>query len=183
MIPVLFRSATADSLIECPENMQITKHFKLYELANTSGKKDEEQYIISSNSILFMNMIEDFRELYAKPIAPTSCFRQKDFNASVGGDPRSAHLQACALDFVDKYSVNYFNVVSYWLQVCRNAYNTGSVNIYKEGNYYRYHLESFSDKFYGYEESHIRCYVSQDMTKKLKERFTPLGYEVTYNGK
>jgi uncharacterized protein YcbK (DUF882 family) len=47
----------------------------------------------------FMDLIEQLRVEYGKPMSVTSGFRCADHNASVGGEAHSAHLIGRAVDF------------------------------------------------------------------------------------
>lgn len=130
-----------------PENYQLRKNFKLTELANNQGNKNEAQFIIDANVDTFLDMLQEFRLWFAKPMTINSCYRQSAFNKKVGGDAKSAHLHACAVDWAMKghTEAQRTNVKNKWADICRAHNVIGSINFYKNG----YHLEAFSDKWYG----------------------------------
>ena len=80
-------------------SLRIVSHFTIDELANWSCKEDVK-FIITPESLTFMQRIEEFRRWYNKPIIVNSCYRSKSFNASLeGAINKSEHLSACALDW------------------------------------------------------------------------------------
>ena len=182
MIPVNYNSSSSSSLVQLPEGMLLTKHFTLKELSNTSGSKELAQYEISSESMAFNDMLEEFRLYYNHPIAPTSGYRQVEYNKQVGGAYNSLHLHACACDFVDQYKMDPAWMMSTWLRVLSRANSIGAVNLYDNGNYYRYHVEAFSDVFIGYAQSQVRIYTNEQDFGKYLDMYQPLGYSVVYYG-
>ena len=102
MIKTLYKSRTSSTAVELPPEMKLTKNFTLKELANNQGSPANPQYIISEYSVLFNSLFQIFRDRYGLPIDPTSGYRQPEYNKKVGGDSNSLHLQACAVDFIDK---------------------------------------------------------------------------------
>lgn len=135
---------------------QIRPHFALKELANNKGDATKPQFIIDEKVDLFLDMIEEFRKWFNKPMNISSMFRQESFNASVGGDKNSAHLHGCALDWwmPGHTSEQRRNVTAKWEQLCKKYKVVGSLNYYSSG----YHLEIYSDLWYGQEQFQIRDY-------------------------
>lgn len=182
MIKVLYKSRTSSASVELPPEMKLTKNFTLKELANNQGSPANPQYIISEYSVLFNSLFQIFRDRYGLPIDPTSGYRQPEYNKKVGGNSNSLHLQACAVDFIDKYKRTDFYMLSLWLGVLIDNNIIGAVNIYSNGDYYRYHVEAFSDTFLGYKKRRIRVYTNKDHYKRISDYYKPLSIEVTYNG-
>lgn len=62
--------------------------------------------ILNQDVICFINMLEEFRIWYNRPMPVSSGYRTKKFNALVGGDKESLHLPARAADILypDEYS-------------------------------------------------------------------------------
>lgn len=50
------------------------------------------------DNVVLFRMIDDARQLYGKPINPTSWCRCKDHNKKIGGSPTSSHLMGDAID-------------------------------------------------------------------------------------
>lgn len=183
MIPVEYEGASSAFLTDLPEDMLLEKHFKLKELSNTSGDPELAQYVISDASRAFNNMLESFRLYYGQPIAPTSGYRQAEYNKKIGGATNSLHLYACACDFVDKYKKDRWWMISTWLRVLSEYESIGAVNLYDNGDgYYRYHVEAFSDSVLLYSASHVRIYNNSDDFEIANLLYKPLGYGVDYYG-
>jgi len=135
---------------------QIRKNFTLKELANNKGNPSQPQFIIDKNVDLFLDMLQEFRNWYAKSMTINSCYRQAAYNKSVGGDSKSAHLHACAVDWAIKGHTQSqrTNVRNKWAEICATHGVVGSINFYTQG----YHLEAFSDKWYGQKAFTVRDY-------------------------
>jgi Peptidase M15 len=54
-----------------------------------------------SNLKIFLDRINELREIYAKPMIVTSGYRPPEINAAVGGAPKSKHLDCLAIDVAD----------------------------------------------------------------------------------
>lgn len=182
MIRVLYQSRTSSCTEMLQGDFRLTKNFTLQELANNQGNSAYPKYIISNYSVIFNELLQLFRTRYGSPIEPTSGYRQPEYNKKVGGSSNSLHLQACAVDFVDKYKKSDYYMLSLWLGILIEKGMIGAINIYTIGNYYRYHIEAFSDVFLGYKKRRIRVYTNKDHYKRISELYEPLGIEVTYNG-
>lgn len=182
MIKTLFQSNTSMSVIDLSPDMKLTKNFTLRELANNEGAAANPQYLVSDYSLRFNTLLQIFRDRYGMPINPTSGYRQPAYNKKVGGSTNSLHLKACAADFVDKYKRTDFYMLSLWLGVLIDNDIIGAMNIYNNDDYYRYHIEAFSDIYLGYKKRRIRVYTNKDHYKRISDYYTPLGIEVTYNG-
>lgn len=182
MIRVLYQTRTSSCTEMLQGDFRLTKNFTLQELSNNQGNSAYPQYIISNYSVIFNELLQLFRTRYGSPIEPTSGYRQPEYNKKVGGDPNSLHLQACAVDFVDKYKKPDYYMLSLWLGILIEKELIGAVNIYNNGNYYRYHIEAFSDVFLSYKKRRIRVYTDRNHYKKILAFYEPLGIEVTYNG-
>ena len=179
---VKFISAAGSSIVQLPDTFPLTSNFKLKEMANNQGDPKEAQYIISERSTLFMKAFQRFRTIYNTPIDPTSGYRQPAFNAKVGGDPNSAHLGAEACDWIDKRRNDPFFIFGSWISILDQLQEIGAVNLYRDGSYYRYHMETGSAARFGYKKSRIRIYTNRADYEKYKAIYTPIGLEVTYNG-
>lgn len=131
----------------------LAAHFLLKELANNAGDPDQPQYEISAESLTFNCMLEEFRAWYGQPITINSGYRQQAYNNSIGGDSRSAHLHACAVDFRSSRPGDK-EVSQKWLQICNSHGVIGAVNYYTHG----YHLEAFSNLWYNNKYSVLREY-------------------------
>ena len=183
MITVQYKSGTSSELIQLPDNMKLTEHFRLVELANNLGDPKQAQFIISDNSRDVLDMFEIFRIKYGSPINPTSGHRQPDFNKKVGGSSNSLHLQSCAMDFVDKAKKDPLWMFSSFIAALNYTGMVGAINLYREGNYNRYHIEGRSDIYLGYTRPHIRIYTTKAQYNTVKSLYQDLGIMVDYHGK
>lgn len=130
---------------------QITKHFRLSEFVNTL---DGNRIAINERFFPFVNMLEEFRRWYGRPMVITSGYRTPIFNAKVGGDPRSLHLLALAADFrlpaeyqgYTRQRKNEFmnNIKNRWFYQCDIEGIPGSVVLYDN----IVHLDYRTDKRY-----------------------------------
>ena len=182
MLKVAYKTITSEYITTLPEDLSLTKNFTLSELANKAGNPAKAQYIISEYSMSFNDMFQKFRESYKAAIQPTSGYRQPEYNKQIGGDPTSLHLQACAVDFIDKNKKQDYWMLSTWLRIVRDAGTVGAANIYNNNGLYRYHFEAFSNVFKGYSASQIRVYTTKDHYAKLAAMYVPMGIEVKYYG-
>lgn len=180
---VVYNTATSSSIIEISQDTQLSRNFRLAELANTSGDKTLPMYKISPESQLFNAMLQTFRDRYGSPIDPTSGYRQTEYNKKVGGDANSLHLQACAVDWIDRQHKDPQYIMGMWLRILGECADIGAVNLYDNSGYYRYHFEGCSDTYLGYKQSRIRIYTTTKDYNYYGKIYRPLGYEVYYYGK
>ena len=137
------------------KSVPLAPHFKLSELANLKGKSNLPQWVDSPESRKFIFCLEEFRTWYNKPITVYSGYRQPAFNRQVGGDPNSAHLIGCAIDWHIKQTDSQREAVALmWRTVLEKNGIIGAINYYTGG----YHLEAFSDICYGNKTFKIRDY-------------------------
>ena len=140
---------------EVAKNAYLAPNFQLAEHANTMGDKSLPQWVDSPESRTFVTMLQEMRTWMEQPMAIYSCYRQPAFNARVGGDKRSAHLHACAADWHIKHTqTQREHVRDKWRQICERRGIIGAINFYTGG----YHLEAYSDKWYGNKGFVIRDY-------------------------
>lgn len=137
------------------KNVQLSPNFKLAELANNLGDPSLPQWIDSPESRIFVQMLQELRAWMEKPMVISSCYRQVAYNIKVGGDRRSAHLHACAADWHIKHTeVQRDHVRDKWKKICEAHNVIGAINYYSGG----YHLEAFSNKWYGNKSFVVRDY-------------------------
>ena len=136
-------------------NARLSPHFKLAELANNMGDSSIQQWVDTPESRLFVVMLEELRVWFDLPMVITSCYRQPAWNAHVGGNRRSAHLYATAADWHIKHTDRQReNVRRKWCDICAKHGVIGAINYYTTG----YHLEAFSDRYYGSKSFAVRDY-------------------------
>ena len=161
---VKFIMPAGETIADVAGSFPLSEHFKLSELANTSGDAALPMYEMSENALQFLQILERFRVRIDKPLDPVSCYRQPGFNAQVGGDKNSLHLHGCACDF-NKYKDRPDNfIIAQWLLALSDYDSIGAINIYAG----RYHVEAGSDKYLGYTRSQIRIYSSDADFSKYK---------------
>lgn len=113
---------------------RITDHFRLSEFANN---EDGGAVILNQDVIMFIQMLEEFRIWYNRPMNITSGYRTAAYNKSVGGVSNSYHRKGLAADF--RLPAAFFkhskarqeeflhNVKSKWYEICEKHGKTGSV--------------------------------------------------------
>ena len=84
--------------------MQLTPHFALSELANTTNKDYKELNLKRAEQNLgkrymLAGFAERVREIVGKPLIITSGYRCDSLNKAVGGSPTSQHKLGEAIDF------------------------------------------------------------------------------------
>lgn len=115
----------------------VTENFKLSEFANNL---DGGVMIVTPQVIEFIQMLQEFRNYYGRPMNITSGYRTKEFNAKVGGASNSYHLKALAIDFRLPSEYHGFpkarkeeflnNIKNKWYEVCKKHGHTGSIIYY-----------------------------------------------------
>lgn len=140
---------------EVAKTVYLAPNFRLAELANNLGDKSKPQWEDSPESRVFVVMLQELRTWMEKPMVISSCYRQPAWNARVGGDKRSAHLHACAADWhIAHTQTQRDHVSAKWRQICESHGVIGAINYYSGG----YHLEAYSDRWYGSKGFAIRDY-------------------------
>lgn len=140
---------------EVAKTVYLAPNFRLAELANNLGDKTKPQWEDSPESRVFVVMLQELRTWMEKPMVISSCYRQPAWNARVGGDKRSAHLHACAADWhIAHTQTQRDHVSAKWRQICESHGVIGAINYYTGG----YHLEAYSDRWYGSKGFAIRDY-------------------------
>ena len=137
------------------DTVKCTPHFTFEELGNNSSK-EAVTLVMDTRFFKFMECIEAFRTWYGKPMKCNSCYRTEEYNAKVGGDPKSAHLLGCAMDWgiSGLTDADYLKFSTKWEQICKEAGLIGAINYYTNG----LHLEAFSDICYGSKTFKVRNY-------------------------
>lgn len=59
----------------------------------------------------FIEKLQEFRDLFGKPLTITSAYRCSKHNAEVGGHPKSEHVEGVAADIVCTTSEDRFRMV------------------------------------------------------------------------
>lgn len=154
IVRILFKNGSAFKAT-VSKDVQLAKNFKLWELANNKGNAMLPQYEISNESMIFVDMLQEFRYWFGS-ISPTSGYRQEEFNRSVGGDACSAHLRGCAVDFKTTRTgaADRVEISDKWSEICSRFGVVGACNYYTHG----YHLEAFSNRWYGSNKFAVRDY-------------------------
>lgn len=137
---VLINLAGSPFIANLDKTAQISPHFKLSELANNKGDTNIPQYEINRYTADFLQMLEQLRTWYNKPIVCNSCYRQKEYNESCGGQQDSLHLIGLAFDWGVKHnSAQQYNVVNEWRSLCKLHNVPGVIGVYSWG----YHLSPY----------------------------------------
>jgi len=75
--------------------MKLSKHFSDYEFKCHCGKCE---LVLPPKELI--DVLEDIREYFGRPVTIMSGYRCKNHNNSVGGAKRSKHLKAIAADII-----------------------------------------------------------------------------------
>lgn len=148
----IMNKAGLSFIVNLDKNTRLYPHFTLTELANNKGDAAKPQMILDPDVDSFMCMIESFRAWWNKPMTCNSCYRQAEYNKTVGGAANSLHLHALAFDWAVKLTyADRVRVASKWNSICKDAGRVGGINFYTWGC----HLDAHEDRF-GYTNFVIR---------------------------
>lgn len=118
-------------------NDRLTDHFRLDEFAHHD--KDGASVLLTPEFFKFVQMLEEFRNWYRRPMNITSGFRPVGYNKLVGGSPGSAHLSQLAIDFRLPNMLDfeparreqfYQNIKVKWCAICERTDFKPQVNFY-----------------------------------------------------
>ncbi len=130
---------------------KIAKNFTLNELANNMAK-EKVKLQITPEFISFINRVQRARDVMVAMYPShytrlgfivNSCYRTKAFNASVGGDKNSAHLEGRAIDISSIPKEHYNTLTNVWQTICEQDNMIGGINYYTWG----VHLTDNEDRF------------------------------------
>jgi uncharacterized protein YcbK (DUF882 family) len=124
----------------------ITKNFRLAEIQCGTG-----EILLNEKVVAHAQRLQRFRDWYKRPIIVNSWYRTAEYNAKVGGVPKSQHIQGIATDCAlpkeffeyTKERQNEFleHVKQFWVMT-RTDGNMGGVGFYDTF----FHLDSRSGK-------------------------------------
>ena len=93
---------------------------------------------------LFLDMVQELRDRYGKPINVGSWYRTEKYNKKIGGSSNSLHLDGLACDFhVDHNLTQHKNMETMWRAICQKHGVIGGINHYTHG----YHVCIGEEKF------------------------------------
>lgn len=143
------------AIVPVSGTQSITKNFTYNEAWNNSSS-DEVKLAVTDNFLTFMGMLQEFRNWYNKPMTINSIYRTESFNKKVGGNAKSAHLYGTAADWQIKghTEAQRKHVRDKWEAICKAHGVIGAINYYTNG----YHLEAFSNLYYGASKFALRDY-------------------------
>lgn len=148
-----------ETIVSMDKSVQLYPHFKLSELANTKGDSKQPQMILSPDVDEFMSMIEEFRGWWGKGMHCNSCYRQPEFNASIGASPRSLHLQALAFDWGQTLTYEQRVAVYWqWYNICKRRGKIGGINYYPWGVHFDANEEKLGNKSFVIRNGTTRVY-------------------------
>lgn len=128
---------------------RIVKNFSLEEMSNSKAA-DDTKLVLTPEVVVFAQMMQELRDFYGKPMNVNSWYRTHKFNLSIGGDPKSIHLDGRAADIA---VTDYENLTTAWRVICQLHNKVGGVNYYPTF----IHFDNYEDKF-GHTEFIIRDY-------------------------
>lgn len=134
----------AKSIVSLDGSTKLRKNFTVQELANTKAS-DRVKLILNNEIMEFLDMLQEFRNWFHKPMTVSSFYRTPAFNRSCGGSSNSLHLLALAMDwYIPGHTMQQrSNVKAKWEQICKAHGKIGGINFYTNG----YHLDCAEDKF------------------------------------
>lgn len=122
---------------------QVRKNFKLKELCNTKTT-DAVKLVANERMFLFLDMMQELRNRYGKPINVGSWYRSAEFNKNIGGSANSLHLDGLACDFhVEHNLTQHKTMENAWRSICSKHGVIGGINHYTNG----YHVCIGEEKF------------------------------------
>lgn len=119
----------------------VTEHFTKDEYAG----KGNGAAIMTIESYLQCQMMEEFRVWLRRPIYVSSWFRTKDQNDKVGGNKNSNHLRGCATDWHTDIKITDTKFVKYakkWKAICKAHGVVGEAGLYTWGMHTGYQNET-----------------------------------------
>ena len=133
-----------EQVISLAPSTKIAKNFTLKEFANNLTT-DDIKMIWNKDVAEHVAMVQDFRDVRGVPLDVSSGYRTKEFNARIGGDPKSLHLIGCASDhpFPNLTDALYIEIRSIWKTICFIHGKIGGINRYDK----YVHLSSREDLF------------------------------------
>lgn len=123
---------------------KLQTNFTVEELANTKAS-ESVKLILNKDVMEFLEMLQEFRNWFNKPMTVSSFYRTKTFNQSCGGASNSLHLYGLAMDWwmPGHTTQQRLNVRNKWESICKSHGKIGGINYYTNG----YHLDCAEDKF------------------------------------
>ena len=106
----------------------LVEHFSLNEMANN---QDGGKLVLTPEVVRHAQMMEELRKWYNKPMNVNSWYRTKEFNASVGGDPNSCHLDGIATDIAlpNLTAQRITNFTNKWKLICEKYGVIGGISL------------------------------------------------------
>lgn len=148
----LINKSGISTIVNMDKNTRLYPHFCLFELANNKGNTNIPQMLLSPQQDNLLCCVEELRGWYGKAINCNSCFRQKDFNKSIGGAANSLHLLARAfdagIDLSYRERVAWFET---WRAICKRGGFIGGINFYPWG----VHID-INEDYFGHTDFIIR---------------------------
>lgn len=111
------------------------KNFSLEEMANTQAS-ETTKLTLTPEMIEHAQMMQQLRDWYGKPLNVSSWYRTDTFNASVGGDKNSAHLDGLATDITGIHPEDFDRFTTAWEVICSIHGKIGGVGYYSWGMHF-----------------------------------------------
>lgn len=127
----------------------ISKNFVIRELANMEASENIK-LVLTKDVMIHLQMMQELRDMYGRPLNVSSWYRTQTFNRKVGGHPRSEHLIGCATDITGLDKRDYGRLTDYWRKICEKYGRVGNLGYYTWG----IHFGSKGNRF-GYITFHV----------------------------
>lgn len=114
---------------------RIVRNFSLAEMANTQAS-ESTKLIFTPEMIEHAQMIQQLRDWFGKPLNVSSWYRTDTFNAAVGGDKNSAHLDGLATDITGIHPETFHDFTIAWQVICSIHGKIGGVGYYEWGMHF-----------------------------------------------
>lgn len=135
-------------------NTLVRKNFRLSEMCNTKAN-DAIKLVVNERTFILLDMMQELRDWYCKPINVGSWYRTAAYNKKIGGSSNSLHLDGLAVDFQAQHNLNqHQHMESKWKSLCAKYNVIGGINHYTNG----YHVCIDEDRKFGAKSFVVRDY-------------------------
>lgn len=127
------------------DKYKVSDNFTIGEMANNKSI-ELPKLVVDKRVLVFIDMMQELRKQYGKPINVNSWYRTKSFNKSCGGSSNSAHLYGLAVDFPATHGDSErIKMAKMWEGICKKFGVVGCINYYTHG----YHVAAYEDYTHG----------------------------------
>lgn len=113
---------------------RLVPNFSLAEMTNTLATEDIK-LVLTPDVCRHAAMMQELRDYWGRPMTVNSWYRTKSFNAKVGGEKTSCHLDGVATDIAlpNLTEPQRTELTTVWKAICIRHGVIGGVSIYRWG--------------------------------------------------